>query len=173
MQNLDRLVETKNLKLLRKYFLHFARSHARKLQLEPDVGESVLHDVLLDQLEKVDCRRSPGEIRAWICRAIIWRLMKIAMKARREQTSAASTARAPQACIGTENQLLDRLVLDQIKQELPTHGRDCEALTMLLLHCNGSTYQEISDQFNVPVGTVKSRIVRVQVKLRTLIARYE
>lgn len=83
-----------------------------------------------------------------------------------EVSSLDLVSNAAASSLSSERQLHNRILLEKVRQalsELTTQQR----LIFLLKHCEGMTYEEISEAVGCSTGTAKKSVSRAIVKLRT------
>lgn len=131
---------------------------ARKVVGDPMEAEDICHDIFLEVLRKgngYDPTR--GSVEAWLAVMTRSRSMDRLRKDKRlvRTNEAAEPAGQYDSAAGTEDLVLLRLqreALEEAMQTLPSRQREAVAFSYYTAH----TQKELSEAWDVPLGTVKS-----------------
>lgn len=135
-----------------------------------DEAEDLVQETTLRALRGFDTFRADGPIRAWLL--TILRNLFIngyRAKARAPRSVSLDALENPDPICpiepGPERQVFARLeneALAQAVTRLPEEYR----MVLILSDIRGMTYQEIGEELNIPVGTVRSRLSRARYRVR-------
>lgn len=150
--------------------LDFMYSVAYRLAGNQADAEDVVQDALVRVKRGLESYR-PGSLHGWLARIVTNVFLdETRRRARRPQTALPDDpervlAGAPSAA---EALAMERLP-DHLQSALISLPDDFRA-AVVLCDVAGLTYQEISDQIGVPVGTVRSRVHRGRLRLREMLS---
>ncbi|GAB4455200.1 MAG: sigma-70 family RNA polymerase sigma factor [Armatimonadaceae bacterium] len=144
--------------------------HALALTHNPDEAEDLVQETTLRALRGFSSFRADGPIRAWlltILRNLFINGYRSRVRAPRSVSLDALENPDPVTPVepGPERQVFSRMeneALTNAIANLPTEYRDA----LILSDIRGLSYQEISEQTGVPVGTVRSRLSRARNRVR-------
>ena len=144
--------------------------HALALTHNADEAEDLVQETTLRALRGFDTFRADGPIRAWlltILRNLFINGYRRRVRAPRPVSLDALENPDPlMPCApGPERQVFSRMeheALARAVAALPTDYRE----VLILSDIRGLSYQEISEQVGVPVGTVRSRLSRARSRVR-------
>jgi RNA polymerase sigma-70 factor, ECF subfamily len=144
--------------------------HALSLTHNADEAEDLVQETTLRALRGFHTFRADGPIRAWLL--TILRNLFIngyRTKARAPRSVSIDALENPDPILpiepGPERQVFTRLETEALRhavQNLPEEYRT----VLILSDMHGMTYQEIGEQLNIPVGTVRSRLSRARYRVR-------
>src|SRR5690606_2441234 len=139
------------------------KPYARKLAGNPSAADDLVQDTLLKAIEKNRLWQRGTNLKAWLKTIMRNRFIETCRK--HQPSYVADVAEvAPAATAGAETQSVQielqetRLAIDRLA------GRYRDVLTAITL--DGASYQEVSDELGIPVGTVRSRLSRARTALR-------
>ncbi|TQV87307.1 sigma-70 family RNA polymerase sigma factor [Aliikangiella coralliicola] len=161
--------ETEGLSLLYDLYASRLLRVAIKILQDKADAEDLLHDVFLEAWHKVhlyDCER--GSLYSWL--SIMTKSRAIdrlrALRAIKWRSSCSDHTIELEA--GENHQrLLDYRSVERAVAKLT----DTQKLVLDLGYRKGLTYQEIAEQCDIPIGTVKSRLFSAVNKLRQLLVK--
>ncbi|QVQ25384.1 sigma-70 family RNA polymerase sigma factor [Achromobacter deleyi] len=139
------------------------RRFALRLTRDPVSADDLVQSTLERALTRWRGRRPQGNVRAWLFTILYRQFLDSQRRSRRYARLldwfAGSDAAAPSA----EREVIARSSLD-VFERLPEAQR-----TLLWLVCvEGMSYKAVADLFDVPLGTVMSRLSRARSALRDL-----
>lgn len=138
---------------------------ARRILASDDEAEDLLHHVFVEVIR--DARtydRARGSVRSWLITKTRSRALDRLRSRRRRRELAAERY----VCALSQErafELSDRLGVRMVLGHLPSHMRT----VLELAYFEGRTANEIADELDVPIGTVKSRISRATARLRGIL----
>jgi RNA polymerase sigma-70 factor (ECF subfamily) len=144
--------------------------HALALTRNADEAEDLVQETTLRALRGFESFRADGPVRAWLL-TILRNLFinSYRTKVRAPRSISLDSLENPDPVIpvepGPERQVLSRLeneALDRAVANLAPGYRD----VLILSDMRGLTYQEISEQLDLPIGTVRSRLSRARNRVR-------
>lgn len=144
--------------------------HALALTRNADEAEDLVQETTLRALRGFDSFRAEGPIRAWLL-TILRNLFINSYRAARRAPRALSldALENPDPVVPVEPGP-ERTVFSKLENE--ALGRAVEALpsdyreVLVMSDMRGLSYQEISDQLELPIGTVRSRLSRARSRVR-------
>ena len=139
------------------------RRFALQLTREPVSADDLVQSTLERALKRWRSRRPQGDVRAWLFTILYRQFLDSQRRSRRYarvlEWFAGSDASAP----SVEREVMARSSLD-IFERLPETQR-----TLLWLVCvEDMSYKAVADLFDVPLGTVMSRLSRARSAMRDL-----
>ena len=143
------------------------RNFMRRLCNQPDLADDLAQQAFFKAWKSIGRLRSPAAFYGYMRKIMIsvWmdelRRGKIKFEAW-EETGAAMDVSAPDAPPGA------RLDLDAALSKLAPPMRLC----LVLAYSDGLSHTEISEATGIPLGTVKSYVLRGAAKMRELLADY-
>jgi RNA polymerase sigma-70 factor (ECF subfamily) len=130
-----------------------------------DEAEDVVHDAFLVALGHVDELRDPSAVGAWM-RAIVRTQSLMRLRARREYADDEIELFAGASSEPTPEQRIEELALRAwVWAALERLSEPLRVVALLRYFAGRSTYQDIATIVGVPVGTVRSRLSQVRLKL--------
>ncbi|MDM9559010.1 sigma-70 family RNA polymerase sigma factor [Bordetella petrii] len=139
------------------------RRFALRLTREPAAADDLVQATLERALTRWGSRRPQGDIRAWLFTILYRQFLDSQRRMRRHSRLLEWFAGADAAAPSSERQALARASLATFEL-LPEAQR-----TLLWLVCvEGLSYKAVADLFEVPLGTVMSRLSRARSALRDL-----
>jgi RNA polymerase sigma-70 factor, ECF subfamily len=148
-----RAIETKLLELIPKL-----TSFALSLSRDRTLAEDIVHDVITGFLDRQ--RRgevAPDNLEAWLIRATRNRYIDQYRQGQRKQTVDLDEAQSVKATVADP---ILRTSLERCLELRPEEER------VLLISCGqGFSYAEIAETFEIPMGTVMSRLSRARKNL--------
>ncbi|MBC8101858.1 MAG: sigma-70 family RNA polymerase sigma factor [Cytophagales bacterium] len=144
--------------------------HALALTRNVDEAEDLVQETTLRALRAFESFRADGPVRAWlltILRNLFINSYRMRVRAPRSVSLDALENPDPVVPVepGPERTVFSRLeneALARAVAALPADYRD----VLILSDMRGMSYQEISAQTGVPIGTVRSRLSRARSKVR-------
>lgn len=123
-----------------------------------DVSEEVLQDAFMKFWDKIDqYDSSKGRFFTWMVN--ISRNLAIDKLRSKEMKKVGKTDNIETYVTGIEREKLEQLNVDGIGlKEALTSLRDEEKFILEMVYFKGYTQSEISDEFDIPLGTVKTRL---------------
>jgi RNA polymerase sigma-70 factor, ECF subfamily len=143
------------------------RRYARALTRNPTAADDLVQDCLTRALSKGHLWQEGTDLRAWLFTILHNQYVNQVRRAVREGTAVAlSDTDAKQALTIAPNQgkRLELRDLERALAELPEDQR----ATVLLVGMEGLNYEEAAAVFDVPIGTIRSRLSRGRETLRQL-----
>ena len=146
------------------------RHHARLLGLAVtivghDDAEDVVHDGFLVALRHIGELRDPAAAAGWL-QAIVRTQCLMRLRGRREEAVADLSERAGPASDAMPEEELERMALrDWVWAALEGLSEPLRVVAMLRYFGTQTSYDEIAAVLDVPVGTVRSRLNQVRLKL--------
>jgi RNA polymerase sigma-70 factor (ECF subfamily) len=141
---------------VRKFMYHLCRDRA--------LGDDLAQQVFLTIWRSLGQLRAAGAFDAWLRRIMITTWLEELRRGRLKFADAVATEELP----GRRDATAERLDLDTALGQLPVAVRLC----VVLAYNEGMTHPEIAAATGLPLGTVKSHIVRGTARLRELLAAY-
>ncbi|HYG46013.1 MAG TPA: sigma-70 family RNA polymerase sigma factor [Bordetella sp.] len=139
------------------------RRFALRLTRDPASADDLVQATLERALTRWPSRRPQGNIRAWLFTILYRQFLDTQRRARRYARLMEWFAGTDSAAPSAERQALARSTLGAFER-LPEAQR-----TLLWLVCvEGLSYKAVADLFDVPLGTVMSRLSRARSALRGL-----
>lgn len=144
--------------------------HALSLTHNPDEAEDLVQETTLRALRGFGSFRADGPIRAWlltILRNLFINGYRTRVRAPRSVSLDALENPDPVVPVepSPERQVFSRMeneALARAVANLPDEYRE----VLVLSDMRGMSYQEISEQIGVPIGTVRSRLSRARSRVR-------
>ena len=140
---------------LRRYALSLARN--------PVAADDLVQDCLVRALDKAELFKAGTNLRAWLF--TILRNLHISESRRSGKWKAASdpdTALSMLSSPASQAAAVMLVSVGKAMKELPEQQR----LVLYSVGVEGKTYDEVSDELDIPVGTVKSRCFRARESLQ-------
>jgi RNA polymerase sigma-70 factor (ECF subfamily) len=136
---------------------------------DQDVAEEVLQDAFMRYWEKID-QYDPGKGRlfTWMMRvARNLALDKLRSKGMRQQSKSDSISDNVYTLDKSQHteSSVDAIGLENVMNELSEEQR----FVVEQLYLRGYTQSEVAEEFNIPLGTVKTRLRSAMVKLRKIV----
>lgn len=142
---------------------HEARLRAFLARLAgPAAGDDLAQDTFLRAWQRADDYRGDGAYGAWLCR-IGWRLFLDAR--RRDARRAAFAAHEPDP-VSSAAPAEAGIDLQRILARL----KPVESAALLLCEGHGWSHGEAADILNLPLGTLKSLVLRSKAKVQMMLA---
>lgn len=141
---------------VRKFMYHLCRT--------PSLGDDLAQQVFLTAWRSLEQLRSAAAFDGWLKRIMVTTWLE---EARRRKIQYAAEFDAEQAG-SYRDTTAERLDLDAALARLPAEARLC----VVLAYNDGLTHAEIAALTGLPLGTVKSHIVRGSARLREMLAAY-
>lgn len=138
---------------------------ARRILLSEDEAEDLLHHVFLEVIR--DAKRfdgARGTVRSWLTTKTRSRALD-RLRSRRRRRELAAERYVCELSKERAFELSDRLGVRMSLGHLPLHMRT----VLELAYFEGRTANEIAEQLDVPIGTVKSRLSRAAARLRGIL----
>lgn len=135
------------------------RSLLRRMGAQPALADDIGQDAYLAAFRSIATYRAEGPFAGWMCRIAARLYIRRAQRAQRQQWVEISDD-LPQET--SDSSAADRIDLDQALAQLSTAERLCVSLC----HGAGFTHDELAKELDLPLGTVKSHVLRGSRKLR-------
>lgn len=144
--------------------------HALALTRNAEEAEDLVQETTLRALRGFDSFRADGPVRAWLL-TILRNLFinSYRTRVRSPRPVSLDALENPDPVVptqpGPERQVFSRLeneALSRAVANLPSDYRE----VLILSDMRGFSYQEISEQLDVPIGTVRSRLSRARNRVR-------
>lgn len=131
---------------------------------DPSLAEDVTQDVLIKAWQALPGYRGDAPLRHWILR-IAHNASISTLRRRREQVMApADLPEAPHNQATVERQVQDRLAIDRFEAALG--GLDGTSRSIVVLReVEGLSYAEMSDLLELPLPTIRTRLLRARRQL--------
>ena len=146
------------------------RRYARALTRDVAAADDLVQDCLMRAVSKSHLWQEGTDLRAWLFTILHNQYVNQVRRAVREGMAVAlSDTEAKQALTIAPNQdkRLELRDLERALAELPEDQR----ATVLLVGMEGLNYEEAAAVFDVPIGTIRSRLSRGRETLRQLMDR--
>ncbi|MBR9826005.1 MAG: sigma-70 family RNA polymerase sigma factor [Alphaproteobacteria bacterium] len=140
-------------------------AHAYRLTGETDAAEEVLQDAWLDVVRGLRRLNDTAAFPAWAYRIVTRRAAGLIRKRQRVRQTRAAVLAEPGASVDGALEAEQKLELRQVSEamaDLPPEQRS----TMALYHRQDMSVAEIAIALDVPVGTVKTRLMHARRKIR-------
>lgn len=136
---------------------------------EQNVAEEVLQDAFLRYWEKIEHYDSDkGRLFTWMMRIArnlaLDKIRSRGMKQQSKSDSISDNVYTLDKSQHTESSV-DAIGLKEVLNELPEEQR----FVVEKLYLRGYTQSEVADEFDIPLGTVKTRLRSAMVKLRKIV----
>ncbi len=140
--------------------------YCRKILGSEDAARDALQETFLRFLRSTDVDRDYGNLAAYLLR-IARNLCLNAKRLQRREHISLEEFHLPSSEQTLESEELTRLVVIAL-DKLPEDYREALILQMY----NGLSYKQIAELIEVPLSTVRNRIVRAKLKIRKLLTPY-
>jgi len=141
----------------------FVRQLLRRLTRNAAEADDLAQQVFVQAWQSLRTLREPAAFGGWLRRLAVNAFLQYARSRRMELTL--DDAPEPEAPSATTTERLD---LDNALSQLPAGMRLC----VVLAYGEGMSHGEIAATTGLPLGTVKSHILRGAVRLRALLSDY-
>lgn len=151
------------------------KNFAYKFSSDPDEIQDLVQETFLRALKQVDQFVQNPKIISWLF--VIMRNIYINqyrhIQQRRKYENYTSSRWKDQGCLEpfTENTIEGKLILKDVHQVLSQFPTDHSA--MFMQYVKGYKYKELADMYQVPEGTIKSRIHIIRKNLQKKLAHYQ
>jgi len=152
------MVETLIDKRAQNYVRSVVRHHVQKQDVE-----DVVQEAFTVAIEKID-RYQPGNFRAWVA-AIARNIARNIRRKNRKNRKHVCLDMLDDSKPFIEEREIPR-ELDYAIDILSEHERN-----LIYAIANGCSYAECADKFELPIGTVMSRLMRARMKVRVILGR--
>jgi RNA polymerase sigma factor (sigma-70 family) len=143
------------------------RRYATALLRSREGADDLVHDCLVQALDKLDARRNDADVRAWLFSIMhnlfISQLRRSKARAARESLDEMHAANAS-TYPNQENSLRWRDLVRSLNR-LPVEQRT----VVLLVSVGDLSYAEAASVLGIPIGTVMSRLSRGRAQLREMV----
>lgn len=140
-----------------------------RIVIEEEVAKEVLQDAFMkfwDRIEQYD--DSKGRLFTWMIN--ISRNLSIDRLRSKELKKASKTDDISDYVTGIDQQNLSHQSVDAIGMgDLVKHLRDEEKFVLEMVYFKGYTQSEVADEFNIPLGTVKTRLRMALKSMRKIL----
>lgn len=133
-----------------------------------DVAQDVTQDALIKAWQKLPSFRGESPLRNWILR-ITHNTAISALRRRREEARDPALLPEQPSALTTERQVSGRLALDDFAEALDDLDELSRSI-VVLREIEGLSYDEIVDLLDVPLPTVKTRLLRARRHLAVALA---
>lgn len=147
---------------------HRPQMHATALQMlhDPARAHDAVHDAFLVALRDLGRLRDGGAVGGWLHAIVRNRCLSELRQTRRELPEEAGDAAVDRLALAASEEAIDRLALrDWVWSALARLSEPLRLTAMLRYFGAYPSYEEIAAICGVPVGTVRSRLNQVKVKL--------
>jgi RNA polymerase sigma-70 factor (ECF subfamily) len=144
--------------------------HALALTHNADEAEDLVQETTLRALRGFDTFRADGPVRAWLL-TILRNLFinSYRTRVRAPRSVSLDALENPDPIVptqpGPERQVFSRMENEALSRAVANLPEDYREV-LVLSDMKGMSYQEISDQLEVPIGTVRSRLSRARNRVR-------
>lgn len=143
---------------------------ARSVVRDPALADDVTQDTFIKVWKHLDTFRGESSLRSWILRIAHNTAVSTLRKIR---DSATDPAKLPEASdpIGTTRMVEGRIAADQLREAL----EELDELTrsiVVLREVEGMSYDDIARTLDVPIPTVKTRLLRARRRLATMLEEW-
>ncbi len=140
---------------------------ARSVVRDAALADDVTQETFIKVWRNLDSFRGESSLRSWILR-IAHNTAVSTLRTIRD--SATDPVKLPdaQVSIGTTREVEGRLATDQLVAALATFDELTRAI-VVLREIEGMSYEEIAHALDVPVPTVKTRLLRARRRLATIL----
>lgn len=143
---------------------------ARSVVRDPGLADDVTQDTFIKVWKHLDTFRGESSLRSWILRIAHNTAVSTLRKIR---DSATDPAKLPEASdpIGTTRMVEGRIAADQLREAL----EELDELTrsiVVLREVEGMSYADIALTLDVPIPTVKTRLLRARRRLATMLEEW-
>ena len=140
---------------------------ARSVVRDPGLADDVTQDTFIKVWKHVDEFRGDGSMRGWILRIAHNTAVSTLRKIRDSATDPAKLPDAHETL--TPNRVVEgRLALDELREALDGLDELTRAV-VVLREVEGMSYDDIASTLDVPIPTVKTRLLRGRRRLATLL----
>lgn len=133
-----------------------------------DRCQDVLQEVYLTVYQKIGQLREPAAFKGWFSRILINRCRQELRGRRLDSLDELPESKAP-SLDGMADRVHDRMHLQAAMAELAPNDRAMLTMREVM----ELSYQEISDNLEIPLGTVRSRLFNARQRLMGLLSRKE
>ncbi len=140
----------------------WVRLLAHRLGRDPDLAEDLAQETLLAALEE---EREPRSLRAWmgqVLRNRVWERLRGEDRRRAREDAVSDRGDAPSTDELLERMSVHRSVVEVVL-DLPEHYRE----VIVRRYYEGETPTRIAASLGIPISTVKTRLARAHVAIRT------
>jgi len=139
------------------------RRYATSLLRDHQEVDDLVHDCLVRAIDRLDTRRSDGNVRAWLF-AIMHNLYvsRFHRKRRREDPGIDGLTESIVAVHATQEGHVQVRDVMLAVQRLPEEYRS----VLLLVAVEDLSYADVAQVLNIPIGTVMSRLARARESVR-------
>jgi RNA polymerase sigma-70 factor (ECF subfamily) len=128
---------------------------------DPALADDLAQETFLEAHRKIEQYRGDGTFDAWLC-GIAW--SRFLMERRRRREEAWEVQEEP-ASVDTVSASLARLDLEKAMARLAP----AERAALTLCYAFGHSHGEAAEILNLPLGTLKSHVLRGREKLKALL----
>ncbi len=126
---------------------------------DPDLADDIAQETFMQAFQNLKRFRGDGSFRGWLCAIAARRLIDHVRRRDARRRAEANAEDVAPAVAGLDGAAVD---LDKAMSELSAPERLCISLAFGA----GMSHTEIADAADLPLGTVKSHIVRGREKLK-------
>lgn len=144
------------------------KSHAVRLLGEVEAAQDVVQDAWYEILRNLKSLREPGAFLPWALRIVSRRVARVISGRQRDRRlagdyAAESEVSVPEAGPGAVDATKMRAVIAQLPPD--------QAATIALFYLEDMNVAEVALAMDVPVGTVKTRLMHARDKMRGILER--
>ncbi|WEG11976.1 sigma-70 family RNA polymerase sigma factor [Pullulanibacillus sp. KACC 23026] len=145
--------------------------HALAMVRDPLAAEDITQEAFVKAFFQLRKLEEEVAFVAWLTRIVRNLCLDYLKKAKRETTTDDVWLEQPEssATSQSEGQSVNRLMIQEGLSRLSLEHRE----VIILRDIQGFSYQEIADQLNIPLGTVKSRINIARTSLKSFLLEGE
>lgn len=160
--------------LIRPYVVPMFQT-AYRLTGDRDEAEDLVQDVLVKLYPQTSKVEKVAHLKPWLARAIHNRYVDVVRKRARSPDTVSNdlaVASAADASARPDGQLVNDELANDIRKALDTLNPELRSLVVLHL-MEGYTLEQLIDVFEVPLGTLKSRLHTARSRLKKILAMDE
>lgn len=139
--------------------------YARTLTRDPAAADDLVQDCLTNALRKIHLWEPGTDLRAWLFTVLHNRYVdRMRRDARQRAVIEAHKPYRASALLPDQNVKLEVRDVERALAELPEEQRSL----LLTIGVEGVSYEDAAAAFDLPLGTVRSRVARGRLRLRLL-----
>ena len=139
------------------------RRYGRTLLRDAQEVDDLVHDCLVRALERLETRRSSGDLRAWLF-AIMHNLFVSRTRRARVRGSQRSIESVPEDALSAGGGQESRIQMRDLLRALDAMPLEQRSV-LVLVSVEDLSYAEVAQVLDIPIGTVMSRLSRARERL--------